>query len=168
MTLKIFISYQHGDKSIVHKIAYELKQLPFIDIWIDYEQIYAGADIVKTINEQINQSNLVICFLSNNYFKSKICLHEQSYAANSNRKILYVLLCERKEIPDELKRVMGDIATFNAYKQPEVFQPEQYFNDNFERLISNLRSLYPEKIPFTLPSVGLILIKQKFSKISYS
>ncbi len=73
---QLFLSYCHCNKEIVHRVADELTKLNY-KIWIDKDLIQ-GNMLFADIQKGIENSHLVICFISENYCKSKNCLKEIS------------------------------------------------------------------------------------------
>lgn len=95
---KIFISHASDDNKIVKEFVNEiLKQcfeIPRAQIFcssMDGYGVQAGKDIPDVLKEELLQSQLVFCFVSDNYKESEVCLNEMGAA--------WVLLEKENVIP---------------------------------------------------------------------
>ena len=78
---QVFISYSHKDKNIVRTFADELRDTG-INAFIDARSIDYGENILKSIMEGMEQSDLNIIFISNNYKESNYAKTELYNAFN--------------------------------------------------------------------------------------
>ena len=130
----LFVSYSHSDVEIVHKIADALLALGY-QIWIDRDLVKGNA-LLKDIQNGIDTSHLILCFISQKYILSKNCMIEISYANNENKKVLPIMLDDYFKTEKEgLKIMIAQINAFNAFKQDkgETFAPK-YFENHFKSL----------------------------------
>jgi hypothetical protein len=73
---KVFIAYCHNDENIVFKITDKLK-INGVNLWIDKNNIENGENILESILNGIDGSNLAVMFLSkatvnSEYFKLEL------------------------------------------------------------------------------------------------
>jgi hypothetical protein len=81
----IFISYSHADKVIVHQIFDKLKAN--FTVWIDKVNLKGGDNLDKKIADDIENTSLFICFISEKYCESGPCTDE--FALANNKKKTY-------------------------------------------------------------------------------
>lgn len=62
---KLFISYCHKDKEIVHKVVEKLRDFGLY-VWLDTYEIDYGDNLIERIDEGINECDLALLFLSEN------------------------------------------------------------------------------------------------------
>jgi hypothetical protein len=98
------------------------------------------------IKNGIENSHLVICFISKNYCESQTCMNEISLAYNQKKEILPIMLDDYFKVEQEgIKLMISRINSFYAYKQPDTFSP---WNDNhFEKLKEMISQLFSEICP---------------------
>ena len=89
-TKNLFVSYCHRNKLIVHRIADELQNLNY-KLWIDRD-LHAGNKLYTEIEKGMQESNLVICFISKSYCESEDCVKELSFAHEKRKNILPIML----------------------------------------------------------------------------
>ena len=89
---KLFVSYSHMDNKPPVPYIDEFKKhmIPLrhnglIDVWSD-SQILAGSDLPKTIDAELDDSDIVLLFLTANYFESKSCMKEKEKAMELRKK----------------------------------------------------------------------------------
>ena len=83
----IFISYTHSDREVVHKVASLLKQKN--QVWIDIDEIKDVEPLTRKIEEGIQKSSVVVCFISKKYVVSDNCRLEFFYANKIKKKCMY-------------------------------------------------------------------------------
>jgi hypothetical protein len=89
---QLFASYCHRDQEIVHKIADELTKVNY-KIWIDRDLIQ-GNMLFTDIQNGIEISHIVVCFISKNDCDSRDCMDEITLASIQKKKILPIMLDE--------------------------------------------------------------------------
>lgn len=89
----IMISYAHDNNSFCDKILDEFgKNRDLFDIWIDRDHCSSNEDLWEKIARGIKESNLVVCLLSEEYFNSKSCRKEASFAIQRKKAIIPVYI----------------------------------------------------------------------------
>ncbi len=82
----IMISYAHTDEELCRKMLHELRQRnASLKVWIDFEQDLTG-DLWECIANGIDNSNVIVCITSLDYFQSKSCRQEFTYANDTKSK----------------------------------------------------------------------------------
>jgi hypothetical protein len=127
-TKNLFVSYCHRNKLIVHRIADELQNLNY-KLWIDRD-LHAGNKLYTEIEKGMQESNLVICFISKSYCESEDCVKELSFAHEKRKNILPIML--EREVSNGVGFLLSNILKFYAFKQPDTFEP--WSKDHFNRL----------------------------------
>jgi hypothetical protein len=141
---QFFLSYCHSDKDIVHRVADELIKLNY-KIWIDRDLIQ-GNFLFADIQNGIENSHVVICFISKNYCDSQNCLKEITLADTKNKKLLPIMLDNFfKDEKEGIQFMISRINKFYAYKTPETFSP--WNNNHFETLKEQIFKLLTEVCP---------------------
>jgi hypothetical protein len=86
--LKLFISYSHNDevhiKEFIRHIA-PLKTNGLIEDWYD-RRIIAGKDYQNTINNKLEDADIICLFLSSNFLSSDSCMKEKDNAFELMKK----------------------------------------------------------------------------------
>ena len=103
----VFLSYSSADDAIVRYVAEQLREVG-LNVWFDKWIIKFGDDIYLSIEAGLEQSQILILFISSNALKSDWVSLERSTAlfrdpTNKNRRFIPVVIDEC-EIPDILKR----------------------------------------------------------------
>jgi hypothetical protein len=141
---QLFVSYCHRDREIVHKIADELTKVNY-KIWIDRDLI-EGNMLFADIQNGIEISHLVICFISKNYCDSQTCMDEITLTRNQKKKILPIMLDDYFRFEQEgIRLMLSRINSFYAFKQPDTFSP--WSNNHFEKLKETVFQLLSEICP---------------------
>jgi hypothetical protein len=135
---QLFLSYCHKNKEIVHRVADELIKLNY-KIWIDRDLIQ-GNIFLADIQKGIENSHVIMCFISKNYCDSKNCMIEINFANTQNKKILPIMLDDYFKVEEEgLKLMLSRILSFYAFKEPETFSSRNHF-EKLEKIIYQLLS----------------------------
>jgi hypothetical protein len=115
----LFISYQWDSKDLVLKIVNELKENYRQKIWIDENEIIAGKDLHSSIQNGINNSELILAFVTKKYCESASCIQEIKYSNRTNKKILFIILekLEIKRLPNGMGLFVSEKCCFNVYNQ---------------------------------------------------
>jgi hypothetical protein len=141
---QLFVSYSHSNKEIVHKIADELTKINY-KIWIDRD-LCEGHMLFADIQKGIENSHIVICFISKNYCNSENCKDEIFHARNKKKKILPIMLDDYFKVEQEgIQLMISRINSFYAFKQPGTFSP--WNNNHFEKLKETIFQLLSEICP---------------------
>jgi hypothetical protein len=91
----VMISYAHDNNPFCDKILTEFeKNQKLFGIWIDRDHCSSSEDLWEKIARGIRQSNLVICLLSQDYFNSKSCRKEATFAVQRKKAIIPVYIGE--------------------------------------------------------------------------
>lgn len=132
MNKHIMFSYSHKQEGIV-KYIYELidEEFPNIKKWIDYNNM--DGNILDSMTNAIEESFLVIVFLSKSYKNSKNCKIESELIIGKKKRIILVLLendfpyCENTE-----KKELNWL--YKSYKN-------QFYLDMVQMNIENTRKM---------------------------
>ena len=86
----LFFSYNHGSEKEVKELYQKLKEHygNSLRIWIDFEQFLAGVDSDELLMNGLDQSNFILCFITNKYSQSVVCKRELSFALEKPHAIL--------------------------------------------------------------------------------
>jgi|APSaa5957512535_1039671.scaffolds.fasta_scaffold94019_1 class 3 adenylate cyclase len=114
----IFVSYAHEDDDTVYPEIQWLNDQGF-NIWWD-EGISGGTKWMDEIAHAINDSHLLVLFLSPNVAKSNHCRKEIHYAIDQDKPIVVVEI-QATELTGGLKLTLGDI---QAIRQPTLSRNE--------------------------------------------
>jgi hypothetical protein len=155
MLYDIFMSYCHADREIVHRIADELKRLNY-KIWIDRDMT-EGNWLYPCIQNGIDNSHLIICFVSEKYCNSDNCVREITYSVEERKIILPITLdkyFKRREC--EIKMLLSPIFKFYAHKQPNTFSP--WSDGHFEKLKTAV---------FEISKTSSSITMSRFERIKY-
>jgi hypothetical protein len=141
---QFFLSYCHSNKEIVHKVADELIKIN-CKIWIDRD-LTEGHMLFADIQNGIEISHLVICFISKTYCDSQNCMNEITLAYNQKKKILPIMLDDYFKVEKKgIKFMISQINSFYAFKQPDTLSP--WNNNHFEKLKGTIFQLLSEICP---------------------
>ena len=117
--LKLFVSYCHEkeNKELIERIVKQLRVYHY-DVWFDDDRIRVGDTIITQIQKGISECDFFICFITNEYIQSRNCLLEFHYAANLNKKCIYILLepIDRNTTSSVNMFLFGDAARLDAFK----------------------------------------------------
>ena len=139
----IFISYnQRSSSEVVQQIVSKLEnEQEKFKIWLDRNEMNAGVEHYKKMEEGLRQSKMVLCFINKEYCESQNCTSEASFANELNLKRIFVVL-----EPDLSKQNLNGIGILmagnlrlNAYKAPNTFKP--WSEDLYNKLVSSIRAL---------------------------
>lgn len=92
MKKQIFISYSRKDLAVVEPFVKEIEARTGLRCWIDWTGIESGAKFEKKIVEAIDQVDVVLFFLSDNSMASDYTEMEISYAYNTKKRVVPVML----------------------------------------------------------------------------
>ena len=90
---RVFISYSRNDYDEVQSLITSMKELaPTVDFWLDIDGIEGGDEFDDKIMAAIDSSLCVIFALSDNSLNSKWAKDEVTYARNTGKRTVPVLL----------------------------------------------------------------------------
>ncbi|CAF1077800.1 unnamed protein product [Didymodactylos carnosus] len=100
----IFISYSHGDKvfckNLIDVLQPSSKQTHF---WVDFLNINSAVvhsdDLWEQIAEAIEKADAIILIISKNYYDSKSCRQELSYAKDMQKKRIIPIYMQKEYKP---------------------------------------------------------------------
>ena len=92
MKSDIFISYSRDDLAEVEPFVKQIEARTGLRCWIDWNGIEGGAKFEKKIVEAIDQVDVVLFFLSDNSMASDYTEMEISYAYNTKKRVVPVML----------------------------------------------------------------------------
>lgn len=85
----IMISYAHANNEFCDQILAELqKKANIFRIWIDRDHLSSSEDLWEQIALGIKQSSVILFLLSQDYFNSKSCRKEASFAIKRKKFIV--------------------------------------------------------------------------------
>ncbi|CAF1650613.1 unnamed protein product [Adineta ricciae] len=85
----VMISYAHDNNEFCDKILTALKKdEDLFRIWIDRDHCSSSEDLWEKIARGIGEANLVICLLSQDYYNSRSCRKEFTFAFKRNKPII--------------------------------------------------------------------------------
>ena len=88
----LFVSYEWGSKELVHQICDDLEKVGFT-VWIDRYKVITGQNIYEKIQEGINNSKIILAFVTLKYCRSISCQQEILFANSiKDKKVLYIVL----------------------------------------------------------------------------
>ncbi|CAF1001962.1 unnamed protein product [Adineta steineri] len=145
-----FISYCHKDKdrcSLFHQTLKENNL--FTKIWIDNENM--KDNMIDTITEAINQSEIVFVLLSDAYCKSDVCRCEWTFARSKKRKIYPIFVQEsfKKDSCDWVWFYLGDDFYYRINKDDDLKRLIKELKTNNDKLQSQ------KKISNDIPELSL-------------
>jgi len=114
----IFVSYHHGDSEKVYDIINALHHKGY-RIWHDRD-IPMSNEWSNELVERIENSSIVLCFLSSAYYESD-CMDELRFAMNEGRPIIPIML-EDEQMPSKINLFLTRIkkiylSRFNSVKE---------------------------------------------------
>ena len=126
--IDIFMSYQWEIKDKV-ELFHERLSSTGMNVWRDNKLRQKPEGLYEQLAENINNSKIILCFLTNAYIKSKNCYKELSYATRIGKHIIYLMI--EKMNTNQLGRVgfiMEDTLYTQCYNKPDSWWID-YFDD---------------------------------------
>ena len=90
----IFLSYQWNKKHLVKQLYNKLKEEYNLALWLDEQETDASGNLFEQLAKGLNNSKIVLCFITREYCKSENCISEITYARDNCIPII-VLMMER-------------------------------------------------------------------------
>lgn len=154
MTKKIFISYARSDYEIVKRIVDRIEQDLGLQCWMDIEGIESDEEnFVKNICRAIDQSEVLLFFVSYSSIKSNWTLKEINYARQKNKRIVPIVF-------DEVKldgAFLFDFSQSNIIDIRNSLQQKKLFDDISKWFSLDFRSNAFETIPIKKREKGLYM-----------
>lgn len=124
MKPKIFLSHAKVDKTIIERIANDLR-VARVDVWYDEWEIPPGVSFRNQITKGIDDCDLFFIYLTESSAKSYWVQHELDAAfikqANSGRSILAIFVSSedvRKELPIDIQALNSPTLNSDEYLRP--------------------------------------------------
>jgi hypothetical protein len=123
----VFMSHAHGDNDLVAQVTQRFREAD-ISYWIDEEQVTFGDQIVKKIEDGLQQSRFVVVALSENLGKSGWCRAEygpilyREFSGDTSRRVIPLSLDgsgSERSVPlllsDKMRANFKDERSFAAF-----------------------------------------------------
>ena len=124
---KVFVSYSHADKKMVLPLVERLERDTGVQFWIDREGIESAAQFEEVIIRAIDQAEVVLFMLSDNSQQSKWTKDEISYAKNTGKRVVPIVLHG------------GGLEGWFLFKFGRINYIDASQNDQLQRLVQDLR-----------------------------
>ena len=95
----IFLSYQWNKKHLVKQLYNKLKEEYNLALWLDEQETDASGNLFEQLAKGLNNSKIVLCFITKEYCKSENCISEITYARDNCIPII-VLMMERLNLKE--------------------------------------------------------------------
>jgi len=171
----IMFSYSWSQQDKVKSIYNKVKQeLYYSKLWIDFEKM--KGNILQTMNDAIENSYLILVFLSSNYKKSKNCKIESELIIGKQKKFILIKL-EKNYPYTSRNELEEDNWLAKLYKDQFYIDLSEMNLDNLNRLIKDIQSdtieyyrknkIYKENLPITLYDINSINENEEFNLNNY-
>ena len=171
----IMFSYSWSQQDKVKSIYNKVKQeLYYSKLWIDFEKM--KGNILQTMNDAIENSYLILVFLSSNYKKSKNCKIESELIIGKQKKFILIKL-EKNYPYTSQNELEEDNWLAKLYKDQFYIDLSEMNLDNLNRLIKDIQSdtieyyrknkIYKENLPITLYDINSINENEEFNLDNY-
>lgn len=124
---KVFISYSRNDKSFVLNITGKLAEMG-IDYWVDLEGISVGSKWSSSIQQALDECDVMILVVSPSSMNSKNVEDEWNYYQDEDKSIIPLLIDPKTKIHFQLRRI-----------QYVDFCDASNFDDAFQKLVIELQ-----------------------------
>gem|GEM_PF-4731927 len=149
--LRVFICHSKSDKKIVRDLYEKLRTEPWIQPWLDEEELYPGQDWELEIEKAVENSDVVLVCLSNG------SINKRGYVQKELRFALDVAL----EIPEETIFVIPlRLEECTPPRSLRGWQYADYFEDQRERAFQKLLVSLTKRAT----SLGLDIEELKFKE----
>ena len=119
---QVLISYNWTQKDKAKTISNYLRSKNVL-VWIDMELMEEKAS--EKVAEAIEESSVILVFLSSKYQDSQVCKREIEYAVKEQKDIIWILAEENYKPNGWLGMLIGNKSSYNPWKN-ELFN-EQLF-----------------------------------------
>ena len=150
----VMISYSHADIEFTQRLATRLSEVPQLSIHLD---VNSCKYLWKETAQTIEQSDVVLLLLSEDYCRSKSCRQELIYAVDRLKKPILSLLIEPK--CDQ----QGWLISRTAGKDPILFDAND-FTKSCNELLSRMNELLSLNVLAISEEATSLDIKQWFEK----
>ena len=140
---KVFISYQWNSKEVATKINVRLKSDGF-ETWFDDDRMNrdmngGGRGINKAIEDGINNCNVFLSFITNDYCISQYCRQELNYAFERRKKHLYIKLELINDANSNgISFAMSGIYQLQAHQEPNCLK--DWSDDLYNKLLNGIKA----------------------------
>ena len=91
----VMISYSHSDSTFCRELVEHLSA--HVPVWVDYKQahhdIAHSDDLWEEIARAMEMATVIVLIVSKEYYDSKSCRQELSYASDALKKTYCTCLC---------------------------------------------------------------------------
>jgi hypothetical protein len=152
--MKVFLSHKWQDKKTVKIIKSHLEKA-FIKCWLDEEQVEGGVSLHSKLINAIDDCDILVAFISEQYLNSIPCVEEFKHARISQKRIIIYLIGDSVAIKNKAKE--KNITEISSNLSQNVYKTvDEYKLDvAAQNLLSDIQA--NEKIkfkPITTISVG--------------
>lgn len=112
--MKIFISYSSHDYNDIQVISKQLQQAGH-SIWIDRQEIQISTNILSSIKQALEESDIVLAFISDNYNSSSYASAELGAVLLGSPKKLMAIVIGNAKLPSLMSGIV--------YRKYESFSP---------------------------------------------
>ena len=139
---QIFISYVWGKKELVSEISKNLETITNHKIWIDDNNMMPGYILHENIQDGINNSEIVLAFVTMAYCESRNCKLEIQYANRIKKKIIYIVLEKLNvgALPNGMGVLLAEIVCLNAYNPKWTNQNMDHYIGKLIEAIQNIKN----------------------------
>jgi len=96
---KLFLSYAHKDGAqLAPRLLKDLADRGY-DTWLDRERLTGGSDWSREIEDNLDQSDVVLALLSAGSFESEVCRGEQIRSLRHNKCVIPLLVQANSDCP---------------------------------------------------------------------
>ena len=110
---QVLISYYRTQKEQAKRVANYL-QSKNIPIWIDIEKMEGS--VLDKMAEAVEESSVILIFLSSKYKDSQACRTEAEYAYKLKKEIIYIMAEENYQPKGWLGAILGNRSWYNPWK----------------------------------------------------
>ena len=139
----VMISYSHSDGTFCRELVEQLSS--HLSVWVDYNQLQHGGvhsdDLWEDIARAMEMATVIILIVSHEYYNSKSCRQELSYATDTLKKRIIPIYA-----PEQKYKAAGWLGIRIA-GQKYVHFGRKIFNAAFEELVSLVN---PDEKPGTV------------------
>lgn len=146
--MKLFISYSHIDETYISDFIKHLSPLVEnfkLEKWYD-RKILAGENFQDTIDNNLNDADLICLFISHNFLSSKACLYEKDNAIDlmfkKNTKVVPIILSECGWL--DFKEISNLLALPTDGKALETYKPN--INSGYKIIYDGLKEIIQESL----------------------
>jgi hypothetical protein len=100
--MKVFLSHKWQDKKTVKSIKSHLEKA-FIKCWLDEEQVEGGVSLHSKLINAIDDCDILVAFISEQYLDSIPCVEEFKHARISQKRIIVYLIGDATAIKNKAK-----------------------------------------------------------------